>query len=326
MTDEITPREILKKVIHFDNPPRYGMYFGKFGMDDTVDVFDFFIKDENGVDPWGITWTVHPDTPSIGIPKSYPLQNDFDLSKITVPNPKEFAQKVEKALEEIPEENRKKYRFIATSSGIWERIQYFRGMEQIMEDFILNPDRVKTLVNTCTEFWVNFLNELSGIKDELDAIYMFDDWGTQNGIMISRGMWQENFSESYKQIADAAHANQMDFWLHSCGKITELIGDFIAAGIDLVSPFQSGTCGYEYVAEHYAGKVAFMTTVDTQSTLPHGTREEILEECKLLEKWGTKHGGLIVGYYGYDIDESNERVVFDYFMNNKPGENNENVS
>jgi hypothetical protein len=44
------------------------MYFGRFGWDDTVDVFDFFIKDARGTDPWGITWEVHPDIPSIGTP------------------------------------------------------------------------------------------------------------------------------------------------------------------------------------------------------------------------------------------------------------------
>jgi succinyl-diaminopimelate desuccinylase len=38
-----------------------------------VDVFDFFMKDEHGTDPWGITWVVHPDIPSIGIPKEHPL-------------------------------------------------------------------------------------------------------------------------------------------------------------------------------------------------------------------------------------------------------------
>ncbi|MHB9025802.1 MAG: uroporphyrinogen decarboxylase family protein [Armatimonadota bacterium] len=316
----MTPREVIQRTIHFADPPRFGMYFGRFGMDDTVDVFDFFIKDENGVDPWGITWTVHPDIPSIGIPKDHPVKSSADLEKISAPDPKVFADKVMESLRNLSPEQREKYRFIATSSGIWERIQYFRGMEQIFEDMVFEPEMADYLINLCTDFWVAFLAELAPVKDELDALYMFDDWGTQQDIMISQEMWRRFFAKSYRRITDAAHANGMDFWLHSCGRVTNLIGDFIDAGMDLVSPYQSGTCGYEEVAEKYAGKIAFMTTVDSQSTLTHGTPEQVLSEVKRLQHWSTPHGGLIVGSYTYDTPEANERVVFDYFRGMKPAD------
>jgi uroporphyrinogen-III decarboxylase len=310
---EMTPREIVKRCIHFQDPPRVGLYFGRFQCDDTVDVFDFFMKDEHGVDPWGITWTVHPQIPSIGIPKEYPLQETFDLSRIRIPDPARFAAMVKANLDNLTPEQRAKYRFIATSSGIWERIQYFRGMEEVMTDMLEAPERIDTLVTLCTDFWVAFLQHLAPFADELDALYMFDDWGTQLDIMISRPMWQRFFAQPYRRITDAAHAVGMDFWLHSCGRVTNLIGDFIDAGMDLISPYQSGTCGYETVAERYAGKVAFMTTVDSQSTLTHGTPAQVRAECERLARWGTPHGGLIIGNYTYDTPEENERTVFEYF-------------
>jgi uroporphyrinogen-III decarboxylase len=186
-------------------------------------------------------------------------------------------------------------------------------MDQIFTDMIDNPDAVHYLVNLCTDFWVAFLAELAPMRDELDAIYMFDDWGTQLDVMISPAMWREFFAAPYRRITEAAHANGMDFWLHSCGRVTNLIADFIDAGMDLISPFQSGACGYETVAERFAGRVAFLTTVDSQSTLTHGTPAEVLAECRRLERWGTPHGGLIIGSYRYDTPEENERTVFDYF-------------
>ncbi|MHB9133834.1 MAG: uroporphyrinogen decarboxylase family protein [Armatimonadota bacterium] len=309
----MTPREIVQRVIHFQDPPRVGLYFGRFGLDDTVDVFDFFMKDEHGTDPWGITWVVHPDIPSIGIPKEHPLAESEDFSKIKRPDPKLFAEMVMRNLEALNPEQRTKYRFIATSSGIWERIQYYRGMEQLFEDLFERPQLVHDMIAFCTDFWVAFLQELAPVQNELDALYMFDDWGTQLGAMIRPSLWREYYAAPYKQITDAAHANGMDFWLHSCGKVTELIGDFIEAGMDLISPYQSGTCGYEEVAEKYAGKVAFLTSVDSQSTLTHGTPQQVYAECQRLEKWGTSHGGLIIGNYAYDTPEENERTVLDYF-------------
>jgi hypothetical protein len=31
----MTPREVLKRCIHFQSPPRVGLYFSRFGWDDT---------------------------------------------------------------------------------------------------------------------------------------------------------------------------------------------------------------------------------------------------------------------------------------------------
>ena len=56
---------------------------------------------------------------------------------------------------------------------------------------------------------------------------MFEDWGTQNDTMISPELWREFFGLQYRRITGAAHENNMDFWLHSCGKVTKLIDEFI---------------------------------------------------------------------------------------------------
>lgn len=319
MAQDVTSREVIRRCVRFEDPPRFGLYFNAFGRNDTACVLDFFTRDELGVDPWGLRRVEHPDVPSIGMIKDHPVRTEADLDRVTVPDPRTYADKVVHNLRNLSPEDCDKYRFIATSSGLWEQSQNFRGMERLFEDMVLEPALAHGLVDLCADFWVAFIEELRPVADELDALYMFDDWGTQDDIMISRPMWCEFFAEPYRRVVDAVHANGMDFWLHSCGRVTNLIADFIDVGMDLINPYQSGTCGYEHVAEHFAGKVAFLTTVDTQSTLPHGTCDQIIDECRRLEKWGTPHGGLIAAGYGYDIPEENERVVFDCFRDRKPG-------
>ena len=311
----MTAREIVRRTVHFQNPERRAYFCPRFGFNDIVNVFDFFQKDENGVDPWGTRFenAASENIATIGIPKTPPLASESDIGKLVIPDPRLFAGLIADNLARLSAEDRDKYRVIFTSSGIWERIQYFRGMEQIMCDMIENPGFVHHLLKLCTDFWVSFIGELSPVRGEIDALYMFDDWGTQKNVMISPELWREFFGPCYRRITAAAHENRMDFWLHSCGKVTRLIGDFIEVGMDVINPYQSGVCGYEEVAEQYAGRIAFLTTVDTQSTLPHGTPEEVRAECPRLEKCGTENGGLIVASYGFDIPEENERVVFDYF-------------
>jgi hypothetical protein len=109
------------------------------GCDDLVNVFDFFIKDERGTDPWGTTFVVDADVPTIGIPKEYPVRRAEDAETVRAPDPAAFAARTADALGRLSPEQRTKYRFVATSSGIWERVQYLRGMEHVMEDMCLQP-------------------------------------------------------------------------------------------------------------------------------------------------------------------------------------------
>ena len=311
----MTPREIVRRTVHFQKPERRAYFCPRFGFNDVVNVFDFFLKDENGVDPWGTRFEnlASENVVTIGIPKTVQLADISEVGKLKIPDPRHFAGRVRENLARLSAEDRDKHRVIFTSSGIWERIQYFRGMELVMCDMIENPEFVHHLLKLCTDFWVSFIGELASMRGEIDALYMFDDWGTQKNTMISPDLWREFFAPCYRRITAAVHANQMDFWLHSCGKVTGLIGDFIDVGMDLVNPYQSGACGYEEVAAQYAGKIAFLTTVDTQDTLTHGSPAQVRAECPRLEKWSTENGGLIVATYGFDIPEENERVVFDYF-------------
>ena len=143
----MTPREILQRCVHFQNPPRYG-YYNWPGLTDTVDVFDFFIKDAQGIDPWGIQWEVHPDFPSIGIPKQHPVKTEADFAKLIAPDPKLFAARTRENLAKLTPEEKTKYRFVATSSGIWERVQYFYGMDRVFEGMLDNPSFIQKMIDT----------------------------------------------------------------------------------------------------------------------------------------------------------------------------------
>ncbi len=307
-------REILKRAVEFRCPPRVGLIFPR--MMDVDYVFDFFQKDAQGVDLWGTRWTVHPDYPSIGYVQDHPLTTLGDMAAWRPPPSERFVQMTEASLaSQLPSlERADKYRIIATSSGIWERLQYLRGIEQAMMDFSEHPAAIRDLLERLTHTWLDYIEGLTPFAAEIDALFMFDDWGTQSAPMISPTMWHEFFLESYRSLAAACHERGMHFWLHSCGKVTELLQGFIAAGIDVVNPFQSGTCGYEQVADLCRGKIAFATTVDIQTTLKTGPIEKILAECERLARWGTEQGGLIVRAYGYDIPPEHEDVVLEYFL------------
>jgi hypothetical protein len=308
-------REIVKRAVEFRSPQRVGLIFPGQVMDVEY-VFDFFQKDANGIDLWGSKWTVHPDYPSTGYVQEHPLTTVSAMAAWRPPDAGRFAAMTEAALAaHLPGLARDdKYRIVALSSGIWERLQYLRGMEQVMMDFIECPEAVRGLLRRLTDAWLEYIGRLAPFAAEIDALFMFDDWGTQTAAMISPALWREFFLPEYRRLAAASHARGMHFWLHSCGMVTELLPGFIEAGIDTVNPFQSGTCGYEEVARRFSDKIAFATTVDIQTTLKTGPVEAIRAECERLARWGSERGGLIIRSYGYDIPPGHEEAVLEYFL------------
>jgi uroporphyrinogen-III decarboxylase len=317
----VTSREIIKRAVEFRSPPRVGLIFPE--MSDVDYVFDFFQKDANGVDLWGSKWTVHPDYPSTGYVQEHPLSTVSAMEAWRPPDAGHFATMTEASLTaRLPGLARAdKYRIVALSSGLWERLQYLRGMEQVMLDFVEHPDAVHSLLRRLTDTWLAYIERLTPFAAEIDALFMFDDWGTQTAAMISPAMWREFFLPEYRRLTAACHVKGMHFWLHSCGKVTELLSGFVEAGIDVVNPYQSGTCGYEEVAERFCGKISFATTVDIQTTLKTGPVEAIRAECARLARWGSERGGLIIRSYGYDIAPAHEEAVLEYFLSHPLAEN-----
>lgn len=316
MKDEkdMNSREIVKRVVEFRSPPRVGLIFPR--MMDVDYVFDFFQKDANGIDLWGSKWMVHPDYPSTGYVHEHPLTTLNSMAAWRPPAVSRFAAMTKASLDKrLPSlEKADKYRIVAMSTGIWERLQYLRGMELAMMDFVEHPEAIRGLLRRLTDAWLEYIEGLAPFAREIDALFMFDDWGTQTAAMISPAMWREFFLPEYRRLSSAIHAKGMHFWLHSCGMVTELLPGFIEADIDTVNPFQSGTCGYETVAERFCGKIAFATTVDIQTTLKTGPVEKILAECERLARWGSEKGGLIVRSYNYDIPPAHEEAVLEYFL------------
>ena len=71
------------------------------------------------------------------------------------------------------------------------------------------------------------------------------------------------------------------FFLHSCGAISELIGDLIDIGVDALNPVQVSAEGMETAAlkSKFGDDITFWGgTVDPQRTLARGTPEEVREE------------------------------------------------
>jgi uroporphyrinogen-III decarboxylase len=67
---------------------------------------------------------------------------------------------------------------------------------------------------------------------------------------------------------------------HSDGWIEPIIPDLIEVGVDVLNPIQPECMDPVRLKKLYGDKLCFDGTIGVQSTLPHGTTEEVVSEVR----------------------------------------------
>jgi len=176
---------------------------------------------------------------------------------------------------------------------MYELIWKFRGMENLLLDYYEYPDEVHALHRAVAETESKLL--LRAIRELHPDGYMFsDDLGSQKALMMSPAMFREFIKPYYTQIWRIARENDVDPWLHTCGCITEIIGDLIECGLAVLHPIQKHTMDWKETAEKWKGKIAFWVGMDVQDTLIHASPDEVRQEVRLMrDTFDSPQGGFL---------------------------------
>ena len=177
------------------------------------------------------------------------------------------------------------------------QLWYFRGLTNILIDLIKWPEFVQVLIDKIMEFRVEHLERILAIaKGRADILQIADDYGTQNGPIMSPAMWCKFFAPHLKTMADMAHNAGLKVFLHCDGGIRPIIPDLIELGIDILNPIQPGCAGMDpkELKRDFGDKLCFHGAVDTQTTLPFGTKEDVIAEVRERIEVLGKGGGYIL--------------------------------
>ena len=157
------------------------------------------------------------------------------------------------------------------------------------------------------------------VQDRIDVIIMSGtDFGAQNGPMVSPEIYRELFKPFHEKMNSWIHSHtHWKTFYHTCGSILAFIDDFIEAGIDILNPVQLSAAHMnpEILKELYGKKIVFWGGgINTQSTLPFGTPQEVKEEVNRLIKIFSRDGGYVfapVHNIQSDVPVENLMVMFD---------------
>ncbi|MBI3973304.1 MAG: methyltransferase [Chloroflexi bacterium] len=121
------------------------------------------------------------------------------------------------------------------------------------------------------------------VGDRVTAVFVTGtDFGTQSGPFISPQTYRELYLPFHTRVNGWVHRHTAwKTFIHSCGSVAALIGDFIAAGFDILNPVQCSAAQMDPAAlkARFGDRITFWGGgVDTQRTLPFGTPDEVRHE------------------------------------------------
>lgn len=298
-------REIVLRTLEYRGPERVAATFPEPYWNDLCHVsyiLPGFRRDwrevrpgwQEYVDEWGNTWA-RVDKTSKGEVVRGVLSDWSMLDQLKLPdlaNPANF----ERVREVCGDPSNEKFRVGGLPGFPFNITRYMRHLEEYLADILLEPDNVKKLLLRVEDLLAETIVQYA--RAGVDAIMFVEDWGTQLSLMIKPQTWREMFKPGFVRLCRVAHEQGIKVFMHSCGKITDIIPDLIEAGIDLLQFDQPRLHGIDTLAQFH-GRITFWCPVDIQKTLQTHDEAAIEAEAReMIEKLGGPEGGFIAGYYG----------------------------
>ncbi len=301
----MTSREIIRRVIEFDSPPRIGLTLPEPYENDLLicgisPAKDFVspVHETQGSelrrweDEWGIVWASLTDYDK-GEVMEAAITDWSQLDSYRPPDLGDEARYAEMS-RAFADDTDGKYRVGGLPGFVFSVARKIRKLDNYLCDLVLerdNVERLHAMIRPQISASIERIAEAGA-----DAVMFWEDWGTQNQLMISPDMWREIFKPDFAAFCKLSHDLGMSVFMHSCGKMTDIIGDLIEVGIDCLQFDQPRLHGIDALAE-FAGKVTFWCPVDIQTTLQTRDAGKIRADAELMIERLGRGGGFIGGYY-----------------------------
>ena len=175
--------------------------------------------------------------------------------------------------------------------GIYERAYAIMGFEQFMTNLALKPKVVHELLDKITDNKVEMAKKI--VQMGFKVAHHGDDLGTQDTTLFSRETFREFFLPRIKRYWQVFNDAGLPIMMHSCGCLTDFLGDLIDIGLRVLEPVQP-CMDLEFLKREYGKDLVFWGGIETQNYLPFGTPEQVKENARKTIRTLGKGGGLII--------------------------------
>ena len=160
---------------------------------------------------------------------------------------------------------------------------YLRGVEQILVDMAVEPDLAHAILSKISAFYLAYAERIfEAARGKIDLVLTGDDFGSQNGPLVSPEMWLRFLGKGFASYIDLAKSYNLRVMHHTCGSVRPIIPLVIERGLDVLQSLQPEAADMDPYAlkADFGNSLAFHGGLSIQRTLPFGCPEDVRNEVK----------------------------------------------
>lgn len=184
-------------------------------------------------DDWGTTWE-YRIYGVWGYRIRYPLADISKLKTYQMPKvPLLQGEALDKA-RSIAKAHRQQYFYLGGGASIFETMQSLRPFDDVLVDIYNDTPEINHLADLLVEYNSTILE--NALLVGADAVAVGDDFGTQQGMMMSPAVWRRFFIPRYKALIEPAVKAGKFVFFHSCGQVGPILEDLREVGMNVIWP------------------------------------------------------------------------------------------
>lgn len=190
---------------------------------------------------------------------------------------------------------------------------YLRGMDQIFLDMAQSPEIAQSIFQHIISFYVEYeIRILEAARGKIDILVTGDDFGMQNGMMISPSMWREMLENGFREYIRVAKDHGTRVMHHTCGSVNSIIEDFIDCDLDILQSVQPEASDMDpgRLKSDFGDRLCFQGGISIQKVLPFMNPNDVRAHVASVFKQMMPGGGYIAGTaHNIQADTSVENIA-----------------
>ena len=238
------------------------------------------------VNSWGVTYSYPEGTPGpfpLDTPDKVLIDDIEDWKEVLKAPPTDYPD----ALWEVSQgmmdaiDGDKAFKACFVAPGLFEQVHAFMGITEALVAYMTNEDEMADMLKYLTEWELKVAEQLCSHLHP-DAILHHDDWGSEQNSFLRPEMFDEYFTEHYKQIYKYYHEHGVEVIVHhSDSYCANLIDYMLEMGIDIWQGCMRSNDVPALVEKYKGQPITFMGNIDNKQVDFDGWTVEDCEKAAL---------------------------------------------
>lgn len=184
-------------------------------------------------DEWGTTWEYRLYG-VWGYRIGYPLADISRLDEYHLPEIQPLHGKALTQAQSEGQRLRERYYHVGGGISLFETMQSLRPFENVLVEITQDTPEINRLADRLMAYFAVVIDNALAVG--ADAISVGDDFGSQQGLLISPKAWRRFFLPRYQALFTPVKQAGKKIFFHSCGQIGRILPDLREAGADTIWP------------------------------------------------------------------------------------------